>query len=139
MADNRTSDYSILLTDDDPLARAALRDILAPEGFNTLEAESGEEALDIVQQHPVHLGLFDMHMKTLTGLETLQIMRQSNVAMPCILVTADATTDLVRRALNATAYSVIPKPVARNVVLYTVVRALGRFYGGLRPAGPGAG
>jgi len=42
----------------------------------------------------------------------------------------------MRRAFKARAYSVIPKPVSKNVVLYTVVRALLRAYGAL-PDDPG--
>ena len=57
-------------------------------------------------------------------------MRQINALLPCILVTADADEQLMRRAYQARAYSVIPKPVSKNVLLYTVVRALVRVYGG---------
>ena len=57
-------------------------------------------------------------------------MRTINAVLPCILVTADANELLIRQALRARAYSVIPKPVSKNVVLYTVVRALVRVYGG---------
>jgi CheY-like chemotaxis protein len=49
--------------------------------------------------------------------------------LPSILVTADATAELVRQAFQAQAYSVIPKPVSKHVVLYTVVRAIVRVYG----------
>src|ERR1700726_4704376 len=122
--------YSILITDDDPGCREALRDIVEPEGFRTLLASSGEEAVDIVREEPVHLVLLDMYMPTMTGLETLQLVRQINAILPCILITADATEGLMRQALNARAYSVIAKPVSKNVVLYTVVRALVRAYGG---------
>src|SRR5262245_23818551 len=41
-----TKPYSILITDDDRGCREALRDIFEPEGFRTLLAESGEEAVD---------------------------------------------------------------------------------------------
>jgi two-component system, response regulator PdtaR len=68
-----------------------------------------------------------MHMPTLTGLDTLMLMRQINELLPCILVTADATERLIRQALSAHAYSVIPKPVSKHLVLHTVVRALGRY------------
>lgn len=125
------SPYTILITDDDQGCREALRSIMEPEGFHTCLASSGEEALDIVRDEPVHLALLDMHMPTLTGLETLQLVRQFNAMLPCILVTADATDILMRQALNAQAYSVIAKPVSKSVVLYTVVRALLRVYGGL--------
>src|SRR5712692_7362023 len=122
--------YSILITDDDSGSREALRSIVEPEGYRTLLASSGEEALDIVREESVHLALFDMHMPRLTGLETLQLVRQINALLPCILVTADANEVLIRQAFRARAYSVIPKPISKNVVLYTVVRALVRVYGG---------
>jgi CheY-like chemotaxis protein len=120
--------YSILITDDDRRCREALREIVEPEGFRTLLASSGEEALEIVQQERVHLLLLDMHLPRLSGLETIQLVRQINILLPCILVTGDANERLIRQACQARAYSVIPKPVSKHVVLYTVVRAIGRFY-----------
>jgi CheY-like chemotaxis protein len=122
--------YSILITDDDRACREALRDIVEPQGFQTLLASSGEEAVEIVRGQLVHAALLDMHMPTLTGLDTLMLMRQINELLPCILVTADATEGLIRQALNAHAYSVIPKPVSKHLVLHTVVRALGRYQAG---------
>ncbi len=122
-------DFSILITDDDDRCREALRDIMEPEGFRTLLASSGEEALDIVRGIGVHLVLLDMHMPTLTGLETLQLARQINALLPAILMTGDSSQSLMRQAIQAHVYSVIPKPVAKNVVLYTVVRALEHCYG----------
>jgi CheY-like chemotaxis protein len=127
------SKYSILIADDDAGCRDALRSIVEPEGYRTLLAGSGEEALDIVCDQAVDLALLDMHMPRLTGLETLEMVRQINAFLPCILVTADANEELIRQAFRARAYSVIPKPVNKNVVLYTVVRALVRVYG--RPQG----
>jgi CheY-like chemotaxis protein len=122
-------DYSILITDDDRDCREALREIMEPQGFRTLLASCGEEALDIVQGEPVHLALLDMHMPTLTGLETLRLLRQIHALLPCILVTADATESLIRQAQQERAYSVIPKPVSKSVVIYVVARALVRTYG----------
>jgi CheY-like chemotaxis protein len=121
--------YSILIADDDRGARETLRDIVEPEGYRTLLATSGEEALDIVRQEAVHLVLLDMQMPRMTGLETIQLVRQMNALLPCVLVTADATERLMQQAMRARAFSVIAKPVSKNVVLYTVVRALVRAYG----------
>jgi two-component system, response regulator PdtaR len=129
MATTDTRDYSILIADDDRSCRLALREIMEPEGFRTLLASCGEEALDILRDGVVHLVLLDMHMPTLTGLETLRLARQVNARLPAILVTGDPTESLMRQACQAHVYSVIPKPVSKNVVLYTVVRALSCFYG----------
>jgi two-component system chemotaxis response regulator CheY len=122
-------DYAILIADDDRGCRAALRDIMEPEGFRTLLASSGEEVLDIVREAAVHLILLDMHMPRLSGLETLQMVRQINARLPAILVTGDPNESVLRQAQQARVYSVIPKPVSKNVVLYTVVKALARSYG----------
>ena len=129
MASAGARPYSILITDDDRGCREALRAIVEPEGFRTLLAASGEEAVDIVREERVHLALLDVQMPTLTGLETLQLVHQINALLPCVLVTADANEEVMRQALRVRAYSVIAKPVSKSLLLYTVVRALSSAYG----------
>ncbi|MFO0842898.1 MAG: response regulator [Gemmataceae bacterium] len=121
--------YSILVADDDQPSREALRDILTPAGFRTTVAASGEEAVDIVMAQPIHLVVLDMHMPTLTGVETLRLVRQINSRLPAILVTADANETVVRAAIQAQFFSVLPKPVSKHLLLYTLVKALARVYG----------
>ena len=128
---NLGENFSILITDDDRHCREILREIVEPEGFRTLQASSGEEAVDIVREESVHLVLLDMHLPRMTGLETLQLVKQINEILPCILVTGSADEDLMRKALSVRAYSVIPKPVSKNVLLYTLIRALVKAYGPL--------
>jgi CheY-like chemotaxis protein len=120
--------YRILITDDDATARETLRDIVAPEGFQTLMAESGEEAIDLVRQHEVHLALMDMHLPRLSGLETLAIFRQIRGVIPAILITADRDDNLLRRALSEHAFCVLAKPVSKHVVIYVVHKALEKYY-----------
>ena len=119
---------SILITDDDPAARETFREIFEPTGFRTLLAESGEEAIDIVQGQDVHLALMDMHLPKLSGLETITIVHQIKGIIPMILITADSDDNLLRKALSANAFCVLAKPVSRNVVIYVVTRALEKYY-----------
>ena len=93
-----TKPYSILITDDDRGCREALRDIFEPEGYPTVLASSGEEAVEIVRKQSVHIALLDMHMPKLSGLETLDLVRQINHLLPCILITADNSESLMRQA-----------------------------------------
>ncbi|HEV3163001.1 MAG TPA: response regulator [Isosphaeraceae bacterium] len=120
--------YSILITDDDPGSRESLREIFEPQGFRTLMAESGEEAIDIVRDEVVHIALMDMHLPRLTGLETMEIVRQTKGLLPMILISAERDDNLLRRALAAHAYSVLAKPLSKNLVIYVVTRALEKFY-----------
>ncbi|CAN5701198.1 hypothetical protein BH23PLA1_BH23PLA1_05850 [soil metagenome] len=125
-----TSDrpFSILITDDDSTTRESLREIFEPSGYRTLLAESGEQAIDIVQHQDVHLALMDMHLPRLTGLETMEILHQIKEVLPMILISADQDDHLLRKALSAHAFCVLAKPVSRNVVIYVVSRALEKFW-----------
>jgi CheY-like chemotaxis protein len=120
--------FSLLITDDDPAARETLREIFAPQGFTTLMAESGEEAIDLIRDHEVHLALMDMHLPRLSGLETIAIVRQIKGVIPAILITADHDDNLMRRALSENAFCVLAKPVSRHVVIYVVHKALEKYY-----------
>ena len=123
--------YSVLIADDDRGYRESLRDLVEPEGYRTVLASSGEEALDIVRVESIHLALFDVHMPNMTGLEAIEIAHQINAILPCILVTADPSEDVMRQAFRVRAYSVLPKPVSKSILLYTMVRALMKVYGDL--------
>ena len=124
-----TQPFSILITDDDRGVREALGEIVEQKGFRPVLASHGEEAVEIVEHEPIHLAVLDMHMPRLTGLETLQLVRQVNALLPAILITADATMELMRQAFHAHVFSVVPKPLNPNVVLTTMLRALIRAYG----------
>ena len=119
---------SILITDDDPVARQTLREIFEPAGFRTLLAESGEEAIDIVHDEDVHLALMDMHLPKLSGLETIHIVHQIKGIIPMILISAESDDNLLKKALSANAFCVLAKPVSKNVIIYVVTRALEKFY-----------
>ncbi|MBI3466827.1 MAG: response regulator [Planctomycetes bacterium] len=121
-------DFSILITDDDQGFRQSLRGVFAERGFRTLEASSGEEAIEIVQDAEVHLALLDMYMPRLSGLETLRIVKQIKAFLPCIILSADADERLMHEALSARAFTVLAKPISHHVVIHTVFRALRQSY-----------
>ena len=119
---------SILITDDDRGFRETLRGVFEPEGFHTLLAENGAEALDIVRSNDVHLLLLDMHMPRLTGLETLRMVKKLKSRLPCILLSAHPDEGLVEQALRADAFSFLTKPVSRYTITSTVRLALAKTY-----------
>lgn len=120
--------FRILVADDDATNRETLAKLLQERGFEPVVAKDGAEAVQIVQVKMVHLAIFDMHMPRLTGLEALQVVRQVNQLLPAILMTADATRQVLQQALQAKVHSVIPKPVNANVILETLKRALSQVY-----------
>jgi CheY-like chemotaxis protein len=119
---------SILITDDDAGFRETLREVIAPQGFRTLLAGDGQEALEIVHRQDVHLLLLDMHMPRLTGLETIERVKRFNAELPCILLSARADEQLIEQALRVQAFAVLPKPVSRQRIIDSVRQALQRAY-----------
>ena len=115
---------SLLITDDDQEFRETLRVVFEPEGFRTLLAADGEEALQIVHSREVHLVLLDMHMPKLTGLETLRLLKQFKIMLPCILLSAQLDDMILEQARRAQAFSVLSKPVTRGQLTRIVRQAL---------------
>jgi CheY-like chemotaxis protein len=129
--------FSVLIADDDRGTRETLSEVLEKEGFRTVLAEDGSTAVELVQVELVHLVLFDMHMPRLSGLEAFTVIRHTlDRILPAVLMTADATNDLIRQAFQAQVFSVIPKPVNLNIVLNTLRRALAKSYGSAPPQLP---
>ena len=124
---------SLLITDDDSNFRETLQFVLERRGYRTLLAADGEEALEILQRSDVHLALFDMHMPKLSGLETLRRVKQIRWRLPCILLSARLDEALIQQARLAEAFSVLAKPISRDMLTSTVELAIRRTYEEFQP------
>ena len=119
--------YQLLIADDDDAFRETLCEIFGPF-FRLIEAQSGEEALELASHEEVHLALFDMHMQRLTGLEALRQLKEIHIIAPCILITADYTTELCDDAAEAQAFTVLKKPIGKRELVKTVATAVDAAY-----------
>ena len=120
---------SLLITDDDRDFRETLAGVFASRGFHTVLARDGQEALDILCQEPVHLLLLDMHMPRLTGLETIRRIREMQLPLPCILLSAALDRTIEAEARAAQAFSVFSKPIRLPDITGAVRAALKQTYG----------
>lgn len=127
--------FRLLITDDSNSFRATLREVLEERPYlELLEAESGEQAVEVVREVRIDIVLLDMHMHIMTGLDTLKVMKQLDAIRPCILITSDATEELKRDAREAHAFSVLRKPVPRRDLVTTISDALISAYDVSDPA-----
>jgi two-component system KDP operon response regulator KdpE len=106
-----TPPLHVLVVDDEPALRKALRTSLAASGFAIEEARSGEEAVDVLPQHPFDLVLLDINMPGMGGVEACREIRALAPKIGILMVTVrDAENDMVR-ALEAGADDYVTKPV----------------------------
>ncbi len=104
---------TLLIVDDIADNRAVLARRLGRQGFQIVEAASGEHALDLIGSSHLDLVLLDVMMPGLDGVEVLKRIRARHAPMqlPVIMVTAKADGSDVAESLEAGANDYITKPV----------------------------
>jgi len=121
----------ILIVDDDPGQRSMLDSFLRGQGFETVLADSGERALELLPAGKFSMMISDVRMPGLTGLETLQRARKIFPTLPVLLVTAYADIRDAVEAMRDGALNYLAKPIDLDELLATVRAATG-----LVPAAP---
>jgi CheY-like chemotaxis protein len=105
-----------------------VRQLLGPQGVQTVSARSGREALSLIESRPIHVAVLDAQMPQLGGLQVVRRLRDLPNPPPAILVANDLTSHLLREALSMHVFSVLSKPVDFNVLLDALARVLKRHY-----------
>jgi DNA-binding NtrC family response regulator len=133
----------VLIVDDDPGQRSLLDSFLRGQGFETLLAASGDEALTLLQTQPVGMMISDVRMPGLSGLETLRRARKEHAVLPVLLVTAFADIREAVGAMRDGALNYLANPIVLDELLATVRQVLGLEvkavpnYPAARPLPPG--
>ena len=87
------------------------------------------EAIEIASTQPVHVLVIDVETPDMGGLDALRVIAVSGRFVPCILTTRNVTARLERDALDARAFSIIPRPVSLDQARRTVERLVNKYYG----------
>ncbi|MGD0265384.1 MAG: response regulator [Candidatus Methylomirabilota bacterium] len=117
---------TILVVDDELLARQLFADVLREAGYITHEAENGERALEIARQETIDVVLLDIMMPGMSGLEVLAQLGELAPDSPVVIATANPTSDNAIAALRLGAFDFIVKGFKNEVMLTTVARAMDR-------------
>ena len=115
----------ILIVDDDPGQRSLLDSFLRGQGFETVLAGSGEEALEKLRGDDFGLMISDVRMPGLSGLETLRRAREEHAVLPVLLVTAYADIREAVGAMRDGALNYLAKPIDLDELLATVRQVTG--------------
>tara|TARA_R110002096_G_scaffold289240_4_gene483512 strand:+ start:915 stop:1328 length:414 start_codon:yes stop_codon:yes gene_type:complete len=109
---------TILLVDDSRAVRLAGRRIMAAIGLDVLEAEHGEEALNMVREHEVDVVLLDWNMPIMNGLEFLKALRADNeLPQPTVIMcTTENDMERIIEAMQAGANEYVMKPFTEDIV-----------------------
>ena len=120
--------FTVLLANEQEEWHQTVRELLRPQGVQTVSAHSGREALDLLETTPVHVAVLDVQMPQLGGMQVIRLMHELHKAIPSILLANHLTSHLLQEALSMQVFSVLSKPVDFNVLLDALARVLRRYH-----------
>ncbi len=100
----------ILIVDDEEIMRCSLSDWLKEDGYDAVAVENGYKALALLKSERFDLAVVDLKMPQIDGIEVLKKIKESNLKIPVVIITAYATIDSAVTAMKEGAADYIVKP-----------------------------
>jgi len=102
----------VLLCDDELMNRKVASKILNKEGFSVVEAQNGEEAIEILKNTQIDLILMDLMMPVMDGYEATQIIKEDDElsTIPLIIISALSDKEAITKGLELGADEYLTKP-----------------------------
>jgi two-component system response regulator PilR (NtrC family) len=114
----------ILVVDDELSMRELLEFMLKKEGYQVSVAQSGSQAIEMLEKDRYDLLLCDIRLGDMTGLDVLRACRQEQPNTTVVMISAYATTETAVEAMNEGAYDYVPKPFDNEELKQTIAKAL---------------
>jgi two-component system nitrogen regulation response regulator NtrX len=114
----------VLVIDDEPAVRDALRQVIEYEGFQVRLASSGGEGLHLFEEFRPHVVLLDVKMAGLDGLEVLTRLKQLDPAATVVMISGHGTIATAVQATQRGAFDFLEKPLDSDRLLVTLRNAL---------------
>ena len=115
--------HKVLIVDDEEGIRSGLVSLTRSQGYATVEASDGAEAIEITKREDPTVVLLDLRMPGMGGMETLRQLRELDPTLPVIVVTGYAEIDDAVQAMKQGAYDFITKPPEMERLFASIARA----------------
>ena len=103
---------SVLIVDDEPIVRESIREWLKDAGYQVATAESGEEALRLIEQQDFSVMVLDVRMPGMTGISVLKEVKAQRPWVKSIIITAYPSEETTAQAKTLGAIDYMIKPLA---------------------------
>jgi DNA-binding NtrC family response regulator len=115
---------TVLVVDDDPKILFAFREVLRKDGYKSIAARNGEDALQKIASERPSMVFMDITMPKLDGLEVLRRMKTQNQRIPVIIITGYGTMQTAIKAIQLGAFEYLTKPLDVGVIREVARKAL---------------
>ncbi|MEJ2722418.1 MAG: sigma-54 dependent transcriptional regulator [bacterium] len=114
----------ILIVDDEKTIRWSLGEALRESGYEVIDADSGEKALELFKKNSADLMLLDLKLPDEDGITVLKKIRKIDPSVPVIMMTAYGEVETAVEAMKNGAYDFVPKPFVLEKLKITIKNAL---------------
>lgn len=118
------TELTILIAEDDPIVRQSLVRTLSLYCDNILEAENGNEAVQLFESRTVNIVILDIDMPGLNGLEVAQTIRKHDADLPILILTCHSDTSYLQKAVQLRLMSYLLKPVSFDKLMDAIKQCL---------------
>ena len=115
---------TILWVDDEMESLQSQKIFLETKGYEVQAITNGFEAIDFVKDNHVDVVLLDETMPGISGLETLQKIKEVNKQIPVVMITKNETENLMDDAIGSQITDYLIKPVNPNQVLLSLKKII---------------
>lgn len=115
----------ILVVDDEYSFCKSLKEYLVRLGYVVTICMNGEQALDLISEEKPDLMTLDVRMPGLNGYDILEKLRQGNVRLKVVVISAIDTPEMGKQLIRFGAHAVLHKPLSLDNLAHTVKELLG--------------
>ncbi|MBI2818896.1 MAG: sigma-54-dependent Fis family transcriptional regulator [Acidobacteria bacterium] len=116
------SSISVLIVDDQEMVRGMCQQVIDSLGFRAILAESGDEALELLDRHPVDILIADLKMPGMSGIELLDRVKARYPRVEVVIMTGYASVPSAVQAMKLGASDYIVKPFSAEEMKLVVER-----------------
>lgn len=114
----------ILIVDDSHIIHRTLGLIVRKMGHETLHAENGDKALEVISTQTVELAIIDMNMPGMNGLSLVKHIRSNEASFPIVFLTGSGRESDHKSALDLGVEGFLNKPVSSHQLRETINQLL---------------
>jgi two-component system NtrC family response regulator len=115
---------TILIVDDEKNYLVVLSAFLSGEGYETVTADTAQQALEVVETTDLDLVLTDMKMPSMDGIELLRQIKEKSPDLPVVMMTAYGTVEKAVEAMQLGAFNFVLKPFQNETVKQIIRNAV---------------
>ena len=120
-------EVNVLIVDDDQGTCKILANSLSEEGYSVTTAFTGEEAIEKANKNTFDILITDLKLPGIDGIEVIKKIKEGNVDLCAIMMTAYASVDTAIKALEEGAYDYVTKPFDMEEIKFVVSKGLERM------------